>query len=240
MSICTPEYYKSQTVQDLIAKQCKSAEQQWIYELINKSHGVPSTSSEEILLNNKDWILCNNKKTANDTTHCAKNELFEQKHRYLVIFKDRELHTIRDLTSKHIDMLLGMRASVYAFLRQKHGKRAKEYCIFFHYMPSVFQLHAHVNVKQIQHVSVRRQPLGVVLHNLLQNSAHYRDAMILTISTLRSRSTQRCWRSSKTSKDSTGDSASTPCIQSLSQSAQSAQSAASAQPAQSTGSASST
>lgn len=110
--------------------------------------------------------------------------------RYLVIFKNLELRTMRDLRSEHVEMLQNMQQKISNFLRQQHGTLAMSYRIFFHYFPSVFQLHAHVSARRIAFNSYRRHYLLGVLRNLQKNDRYYQDAMILTVLTPAMRKTQ--------------------------------------------------
>ena len=110
--------------------------------------------------------------------------------RYLVIFKNMELRTMRDLRLEHVEMLQDMQQKLSKFLRQQHGTLAKSYRIFFHYFPSVFQLHAHVSARRITFNSYRRHYLFGVLRNLQKNDRYYQDAMILTVLTPAMRKTQ--------------------------------------------------
>ena len=54
--------------------------------------------------------------------------------------------------------------------------------MFFHYMPSVFQLHLHVTAKA-QYINMSRAHFLLrVAKNLQRNSTHYAEALILTSS----------------------------------------------------------
>lgn len=123
------------------------------------------------------------------STHKATLETPPEK-RYLVIFKDLKLRTMRDLRLEHVEMLKDMQQKLSKFLRQQHGLLANSYRIFFHYFPSVFQLHAHVSARRIAFNSYRRHYLVGVMRNLQKNDQYYQDAMILTVLTPAMRKTQ--------------------------------------------------
>jgi hypothetical protein len=54
------------------------------------------------------------------------------------------------------------------------------FSVFFHYMPSVFQLHLHVNM-QSEYISTERaHHLSHVIGNIQRNSEYYMQALILT------------------------------------------------------------
>ena len=97
--------------------------------------------------------------------------------RYLVVFKDTTLKTIRDLTQHHVPLLEDINAQVLAWLRLQNKET---FCMYFHYMPSIFQLHMHVREKTFFRRHIRIQPLHNVVQNLLRNPAHYHDALIIT------------------------------------------------------------
>ena len=58
----------------------------------------------------------------------------------------------------------------------------KKYLMYFHYMPSVFQLHMHVSMRKAPD-SLRVHQVHNVLHNLSQRDKWYKDALILCPST---------------------------------------------------------
>lgn len=97
--------------------------------------------------------------------------------RYLVIFKDTALKTIRDLAGAHVPMLEHVRRAVRAWLDQHDPG---DYVMYFHFMPSVFQLHLHVRRSTCCRTHVRIQPIQNVIGNLRKTADHYRNALILT------------------------------------------------------------
>lgn len=111
-------------------------------------------------------------------------ELDAQSHdtrtRYLVIFKNLDLKTLRDLRGHHVEMLLEMQEIVRNYLLKHHGARQRFYNIFFHYLPSVFQLHAHVSPRRVTSNNIRRQPVNVVVRNLRANTLHYKTCLLYT------------------------------------------------------------
>lgn len=248
-TICTPEIFWGDTLQEYIQSECKCEQKQWVYQLICDADERARQPAEPILINDDKWILCHNfhtntkpdeskgEKNAVDAgasevktspcvsklpkqcktqrgpklsqssqssqisqspseassstfpTHKGTPETPPEK-RYLVIFKNLELRTMRDLRSEHVEMLQDMQQKLSNFLRQQHGKLANSYRIFFHYLPSVFQLHAHVSARRISFNSYRRHYLFGVLRNLKKDDRYYQDAMILTVLTPAMRKTQ--------------------------------------------------
>lgn len=171
-TLCTPHIYYGETIQQYIQSNRERQEQQWVYKLIRE--GL-ANQDEQVFLDNDDFVLCTN-------VHHGLDD------RYLVVFKDENLKTIRDLDQTHVPMLLQMKEIVKDFLKQKHPVIFDRYRFFFHYMPSVFQLHAHVSTKSMSFNINRRQPLDTVVRNLLKDAEYYQKAIILTSVTKNMRS----------------------------------------------------
>ena len=91
--------------------------------------------------------------------------------------------TIRDLRQKDVGMLRGVLASVRSQMRERHPEWAS--CVvYFHYYPSVYQLHAHVcedkGVLHVHALSCRCHHIAHLLRNLEKDSEWYAKALILT------------------------------------------------------------
>ena len=159
--ICSPDVYYGAAFQDFIHKERTSTSSQWIFDIIANTY---CPKREQIFIQAEQWCLCADQHHGHDT-------------RYLVIFKDTSLATIRDLTHHHIALLKEVYSSVRAWLVCKHKQG---FHMFFHYMPSVFQLHLHVTSKT-QYINVNRaHPLLEVVKRLQKNSSHYAQALMLT------------------------------------------------------------
>jgi|DEB0MinimDraft_4_1074332.scaffolds.fasta_scaffold00801_3 diadenosine tetraphosphate (Ap4A) HIT family hydrolase len=164
VAICTPEEYYSEEMQQLIKTTCAHEEKQWIYKILDNTHD-PQT--ETIFIRNADWVLCQNIHPGTDK-------------RYLIIFTDCSLRTIRDLRMEHVKMLMNAQQEVTRFLNKCHPDIYNKFSFFFHYLPSVFQLHAHVSVRKLTFNVNRRQPFQTVIRNLLHDSEYYKKALFLT------------------------------------------------------------
>ena len=163
MTICDPDTYYGVDVQKFIESRCQDTDKQWIYDLIDDRVCV----NETVYVQNDDALLCKDIHPGNDL-------------RYLLIFRDRSLKTIRDLNADHVPMLNRAWEMVDLFLKTNGGNCDDKWYIFFHYMPSVFQLHAHVSTLRLNLDNNRKHPLHVVVKNLLRDSGHYQKAMFLT------------------------------------------------------------
>lgn len=162
-TICSPHEYFGAAFQDKISNNRAHKAQRWIFDLISGK----VDESETVYIDRAQWMLVLSNKPA-----AAPSDT-----RYLVVFKDRCLHSIRNLHARHIALLDEVEAAVCAFLRKKHANHRQFQC-YFHYMPSVFQLHMHVCLPRTSDAG-RVHPLGLVRRNLGVQNNWYRDALIL-------------------------------------------------------------
>ena len=210
-AICAPETYYSLKMQSYMRSSREGEDKKWIHDLIAKSMGQASSSTEAIILNYDQWFMCHNiiphdvrtdSPTQRDkaaskqdkvdraervhrprterTERTERPERYDKEPRYLVIFKDEELSTLRDLRAKHTGMLRHMQEIVLNFLLKTHPSTWHLYRIFFHYLPSVFQLHAHVSARRNSLAKSRQHYLVHVLRNLTRDAEHYKKCLIVT------------------------------------------------------------
>lgn len=159
--ICCPsEFFCDEFARRIDANRAHER-QRWIFDLI-AGRAAPK---EEIFLDGDDWML------VRGSSYSAPDV------RYLVIFKDLALRTIRDLRQAHVAMLRKMRKKVLCFLQANHANH-KDFRLYFHYLPSVFQLHLHV-CGEAAADSSRTQLLSCVVRNLEARDTWYKDALIL-------------------------------------------------------------
>jgi len=158
--ICCPtQFFREEFVQKIEANRAHQ-NQRWIFNLIQN----PQETTEKVFLNKDEWML------VKGSSFTSMDE------RYLVIFKDMELRTIRDLRQKHVPMLQDVEKQVNKYLLENCTSR--DFRMYFHYLPSVFQLHMHV-CNNSTNESIRRQYLNCVVANIEQKDTWYRDALIL-------------------------------------------------------------
>ena len=158
-SICCPVLFFSGVFKKKI--DANRQKEQWIFDLIR---GTQNTS-EEVHIDRPTWMLVQGRSHVKDTN------------RYLVIFKNEKLETIRDLRQEHVAMLKQMQKTVRRWLAAKEAKHG-QYKLYFHYLPSVFQLHLHVCCSPPVD-SARRQYLPGVIRNLEFKDTWYRDALMM-------------------------------------------------------------
>ena len=161
--ICTPENYEQ--MRHFIGVECDDANSRWIYDLVaNPEVSIPD---EDICLYTSTWVLVKNRHYGPDL-------------RFLIIFRNTSLKTIRDLREIDIPILIDAHKQVSRYL---HEHNLSEYIFYFHYLPSVFQLHMHVNKDASQVTGKpndRIQHLSAIIQNLKKNSNYYAQALILT------------------------------------------------------------
>lgn len=160
-SICSPDAFFSPEFVQQIAAHRSDPQQQWIFNLIKGQ----VTQTEVVCLNSDEWMLVKGVPPSAEAN------------RYLVVFKDLELHTIRDLRQRHLPMLRNMQRDVRRWLARNEPKHG-QYRLYFHYIPSVFQLHLHVCCTPPVDPA-RRQDLPGLIRNITALDTWYRDALML-------------------------------------------------------------
>lgn len=101
----------------------------WIHNILNFK-----AEKENVLLYEKDFILTKDLKW-----NGKRYSMY-----LLVIYRDESLYSIRSLTDKHIEMLKETKRVVINYCSQKFGFRNSELKMYFHYHPSYWHLHLHV------------------------------------------------------------------------------------------------
>jgi hypothetical protein len=162
-NICSPETYYDAGFQKLLVENRR--QNQWIFDLMT----IPDCPGETVFHDTPDWLL------ARDLHRGPDN-------RYLVVFRDTQLFCIRDLRARHVGMLRSLVAFLRDWLPVQEPQLHSKYHLYFHYMPSVFQLHMHVSMRKAPD-SLRAQHVHHVIRNLLLADTWYKDALILCPST---------------------------------------------------------
>jgi hypothetical protein len=158
-SICCPHAYYDAGFQRLLAENRR--QNQWIFDLMT----LPDCPGEKVFHDTPEWLL------ARDLHRGPDN-------RYLVVFRDTALFCIRDLRARHVGMLRGLLSFLRRWLPAQEPLLHGRYHMYFHYMPSVFQLHMHVSMRKAPD-SLRAQDVQHVIRNLELSGTWYRDALIL-------------------------------------------------------------
>lgn len=107
--------------------------------------------------------------------HTLKNAL---DHFYgLIIFKDKNLYSIRELDSTHIQLLEEAKHNISTYIHTTYNIDPTLIRFYFHYPPSFWWLHIHVNLINISHEGMhidRCVSLETVIENLKLNSNYYK------------------------------------------------------------------
>jgi hypothetical protein len=165
LSICSPHIYYDKAMQEFIRRRCKDEDKQWIYNMIDRSE--PCNDNEIVYLEEDEWLLCKDIHQGTDF-------------RMLILFRDRSLRTLRDLRAEHVPLLRDVDRKVREWLNKTVSVvHVPKYEIYFHYMPSVYQLHAHVCMPGAYYNSMRSHGLQHVVRNLAQDSLWYHNALIM-------------------------------------------------------------
>jgi hypothetical protein len=127
ISICTPEDYFDEDSRARRTQRRAAPEHKWVFDLI-----AGQATDEDIFTETADWVLCRD-------MHVGPED------RFLVVFKDLALHTIRELDHTHVPMLLDLQRQCRGFLQTRFGDESQAWRLYFNYMPSVLQLHLHVS-----------------------------------------------------------------------------------------------
>lgn len=165
---CTPATAFGAPMTEYVAAQTRSAKKQWIYEIIEGTR-----EAADKILENEHFILtpdieANTERTAN----------------WLAVFKDTSLHSIRSLDGRHVEILEEARDLCVAAMAARTGFRRHEIMCYFHYLPSVFQLHLHVCAPYGLYTTpdvYKVHPIDNVISNLRIDPQYYRRATITTV-----------------------------------------------------------
>lgn len=144
----------------------KNIDKQWIFNIIDHK-----SESEDIIYENNDVIIIPDYKWNRDNKSLH----------VLGIYKDKSLFSIRELNNSHIKILEESIKDGKKIIEEKYGFDSNNLIIYFHYYPSVWQLHIHfMNNKYIsESYSLPRAHLAsTVIENLKIDSEYYRKVKL--------------------------------------------------------------
>ena len=131
----------------------KSQDLTWVYNIFNKTQ-----DSEEIYYENDDIVLMPDlkwDKKSIKNLYC------------LAIFKNK-IYTIRDLNSSHLKLLKRVKNTVTKIIKKKFGINENYLRMYFHYPPSFWHLHLHINLIKNNHNGISTD-VAWTLDNVIQN-----------------------------------------------------------------------
>ena len=166
---CTPEIAFSPRMLRYIQSQQQHTRKQWVYEILDKKREV-----ECVLYEDEHIVLLPD--TEVKDASCQVN--------LLAIFKDKSLHTIRNLEGKHVPMLRSVLSKCLAHIVETTGVGLSNVMAYFHYLPSVFQLHAHFCAPYGQYTTLdvcKVHTIENVISNLLIDPSYYQKVTLTTV-----------------------------------------------------------
>jgi m7GpppX diphosphatase len=179
----TPEMYQSSSITSFVAQEVARPSKQWITHIIEgiqEKEKVIHRDENFVLLPDTERVNRYNKGSILSTNNTK--QLSRQPRRvlnWLAIAHDRSLRTIRDLRGEHIPFLKQMLAICLKTIHHETGIRGDQVMAYFHYPPSVYQLHVHFSYPygQYCHRDVYRvHNLSTVINNLEIDPLFYQKA----------------------------------------------------------------
>lgn len=142
----------------------------WIYDIVDRK-----SENESVIDDVSDYILM--------ADYTWDQKYLEQLH-LLIIVKDKQLKSVRDIEQNHIDKLKKYVDDSIKKVSELYGFGKNQLKVFFHYPPSVFLLHIHVaHVNRIDAKTSFEKCLDFysVMKNIQLDKNYYHDDMrILT------------------------------------------------------------
>lgn len=139
----------------------------WIDNIMNKT-----SEADKILYEDDTFVLLPDLKWSQTDL----NDFY-----CLTIAKDKELRSIRDLTDVHLDFLHNMYKNSMTVIKEKFGIDRSELRCYFHYHPTYFRIHVHMNLikNQITEPVETIFLLDTVINNIKLDSNYYQKIGLL-------------------------------------------------------------
>jgi m7GpppX diphosphatase len=140
---------------------------QWVYDIFDGKK-----EQDRILYQDDDFVLIPDIKWDGK----EKWEL-----RVVAFFKDRKLHSMRDLTADNLELLEKVKNTGSKIINEKFKLDENQLKIFFHYRPTVWQLHMHFHCLFLKHTSSsieRAHSIYSVIENLKLDTDYFKKVKI--------------------------------------------------------------
>jgi hypothetical protein len=128
------ETYEEYISKEQFRKDRQQGKDSWIYSIIDgekETEAIKQQDEDIMIMNGWNW----NGENAEETL------------RLLILFKDKSLDTLRDLTGKHILVLRKAKETIAKYISDEYPTvNTNRLRYYFHYSPSTYQLHLHVLV----------------------------------------------------------------------------------------------
>lgn len=163
------------------------AKLQWLYDVLDGKK-----EQETIVINNGDFVVAKDTKwpagdfnKAYEWSQSIQNQAgaslplgLAKSVWFLVMPFDRSILSIRDLNDNHVPLLKLMQSETLDYLKKTFGFKPEDVVMYFHYAPTFYHLHLHVN-----HVSVltettycgKVEELETVINNIEMNRDYYQQ-----------------------------------------------------------------
>lgn len=158
--------WKRETYQDYLTN-AEFLATSWLDKLVAHANSPSDTPTEDIIVDTPDFLIIKDYKWDGKSI----DNLY-----YLAIFKDGKYRSIREIDS--VEMLETLKETALNLCEEK-GVPRESVCIFFHYRPSYFRLHAHIVAvhkhRSLLGLATRNVLLESVIRNLKVDSAYYKN-----------------------------------------------------------------
>ena len=149
-------------INNILPRALKINNKQWLIDIFN------NTTTKKLLHDDKDFILIN------DIQWNGK-DIYELK--ILAFFKDPSLYCIRSLTGDHIKLLENVKEISCKIIKKIYNVDENQLKLFFHYRPTIWQLHLHFNSLFLKNTSSsieRAHSYYSIIENLKLDSDYYK------------------------------------------------------------------
>ncbi|KAI5189682.1 m7GpppX diphosphatase [Nematocida minor] len=125
-----------------------------------EGHSIPCTteSNEQVLYLDEEFLICPDLKWDRKTM----DSLY-----LLVLFKNPEIYTLRELTAEHIPLLQKIEQAIEKVLRI-YNYQIDQTKVYFHYYPTFYRAHIHVSAITASSLG-RAIGTSVLLHDVIDN-----------------------------------------------------------------------
>jgi m7GpppX diphosphatase len=158
----TPEIYKKYTLPYLQKYYIQNTK--WVDDMIHYK------TSQIVYYRNSNFLICKDNKWQTDNI----------KDFYILAIPIEKIMTIRDLRQQHIGLLESMKYRLTK-IAEAFNINSRDLVFFFHYMPSIFQLHLHCCLKTNYHATNLSRGMyyyEIVLDKLGKDNEYWKTATI--------------------------------------------------------------
>jgi m7GpppX diphosphatase len=99
----------------------------------------------------------------------------------LILIRDTNLFTLRDLNKQHLALLYQIRSMIYSVMNEKYKMSKNELRLFVHYLPTFYRFHIHVITNKITrgYTAGRIHFLDEIISNIELNEDYYQKGTLV-------------------------------------------------------------